>query len=122
MNNDQKSKKFDLEDRTLNFSKKIIDLVKILPKNSVNFELISQIVRSSGSIGANYREANDALGRKDFYMRIRICRKEAKETKYWLELLLHNNPELDDIIQPLIQESLELIRIFSAILNKSFDI
>ena len=85
MNNDQKSKKFDLEERTLNFAKKIIDLVKILPKNSVNFEHISQIVRSSGSMGANYREANDALGKKDFYMRIKICRKESKETKFWLE-------------------------------------
>ena len=118
----QTTKKFDLEERTLVFAKKVIDLIRKLPKNTVNFEISSQVIRSTGSIGANYREANDSLGKKDFFMRIRICRKEAKETKYWLELLLHNNPELDDIIQPLIQESLELIRIFSAILNKSFDI
>ncbi len=119
MNNDQTNKKFDLEDRTLDFAKKVIDLVKILPKNTVNFEHISQIVRSSGSIGANYREANDALGKKDFYMRIKICRKESKETKYWLELILHNNPDLGVNLIPLINESSEYIKIFSTILNKA---
>ncbi len=116
MTNDRK---FDLEDRTLNFSKRIIDLVKILPKNSVNFELISQIVRSAGSVGANYREANEALGKKDFYMRIRICRKEAKETRYWLELILHNNQGLKGTIDPLIGESTEFIRMFSTMIKKS---
>jgi len=113
------NRKFDLEERTLNFSKRVIDLVKILPKNSVNFELISQVVRSSGSVGANYREANEALGKKDFYMRIRISRKESKETKYWLELILYNNPDLKVNIEPLIQESVEFIRIFSSMINKS---
>lgn len=111
--------KYDLEDRTLNFAKKVIDLVRKLPKNSVNFELISQIVRSSGSVGANYREVNEALGKKDFYMRVRICRKEAKETRYWLELILHNNPDLKGEIDPLIIESTEFIKIFSSIINKS---
>lgn len=113
------TKIFDLEDRTLNFSKKVIDLVKKLPKNTVNFELISQVVRSAGSIGANYREANEALGKKDFYMRVRICRKEAKETKYWLELILHNNPEFKEIIDPLTGESTEFIRMFSAMIKNS---
>lgn len=111
--------KYDLEDRTLNFSKKVIDLVKILPKNSVNYELISQVVRSSGSVGANYREANEALGKKDFYMRIRISRKEAKETKYWLELILHSNPEFKEIIDPLSQESTEYVRMFSTMIKNS---
>lgn len=119
MINSQTSKKFDLEERTLSFTKKVIDLIKKLPKNTVNFELSSQVIRSTGSVGANYREANDSLGKKDFFMRVRICRKEAKETKYWLELILHNNPELSYSINPLIQESSELIKIFSAILNKS---
>lgn len=119
MTNSQTAKKFDLEERTLIFSKKVIDLIKQLPKNTVNFEINSQVMRSTGSIGANYREANDSLGKKDFYMRVKICRKEVKETKYWLELLLHNNPELRLIIEPLIQEASELIKIFSAILNKS---
>lgn len=109
---------FDLEQRTLEFSKKVIDLIKILPKNTVNFEISSQVIRSAGSVGANYREANDALSKKDFLMRIKISRKEAKETKYWLELLGHNN-DFGESINYLRQESTELIKIFSAILNKS---
>lgn len=119
MSNNQIDRKFDLEDRTLNYAKKVIDLVKMLPKNSINFELISQIVRSSGSVGANYREANEALGKKDFYMRIRICRKEAKETKYWLELILHNNPVTRVTVDSLIGESVEFIRIFSAMIKNA---
>ena len=119
MDNDQKSRKFDLEDRTLDFAKKVIDLLRILPKNTINFELTNQAMRSSGSIGANYREANDSLGKKDFYMRAKICRKESKETKYWLELILHNNPDLRDSIEPLINEATEFVKIFSSIVNKN---
>ncbi len=118
MTNLKTEKKFDLEERTLEFSKRVIDLVKQLPKNTVNFELSPQTIRSAGSIGANYREANDSLGQKDFLMRVRICRKEAKETKYWLELILYNNPELKNSINPLIQESSEFVKIFSSILKK----
>lgn len=112
-------KKFDLEDRTLIFSKRIIDLVKVLPKDIVNLELIPQIVRSATSVGANYREANDALGKKDFFMRIKICRKEAKETKYWLDLIEYNNPQFKLTIEQLISECEELIKIFSTIVSKS---
>lgn len=119
MINNQRGKKFDLEERTLEFSKKVIDLIKRLPKNTVNFELSSQVIRSAGSVGANYREANEALGKKDFFMRIRISRKEAKESKYWFELILHNSPELESVISPLIEESSELTKIFSAIIQKS---
>lgn len=119
MSSDQNNKKFDLEERTLKFSTRVINLAKMLSKNTVNFEISSQFVRSGCSIGSNYREANDALGRKDFTMKARICRKEAKETKYWLELTLHTNPELEAEITPLINESLELIKIFSAIVSKS---
>lgn len=118
MINNQTVHKFDLEDRTLDFAKKAINLLKELPRNNINFEMISQATRSTGSIGANYREANDALGKKDFYMRMKICRKEAKESKYWLELILHNNTDLKEQILPLIDEVTELIKIFSSILNK----
>lgn len=111
--------KFDLEDRTLIFSKKIIDLVRLLPKDLINRELISQIMRSATSVGANYREANDALGKKDFFMRMKICRKEAKETKYWLELIAYSNPQLKEEVKPLINECVEIIKIFSAIIAKS---
>lgn len=110
--------KFDLEERTLEFSKKVVNLLRRLSRNVVNFELTSQTIRSVGSIGANYREANDALSRKDFFMRLRIARKEAKETKYWLELLLHSNPQLTSSINPLLDESIELIKIFSSIIKK----
>lgn len=118
MINNQVTKIFDLEERTLIFAKSILDLTKIIPRNTANFEYIGQIIRSSSSIGANYREANDALGKKDFIMRVKICRKEAKETFYWLNLILHNNPEMKANIMPLITESEELIKIFSRIITK----
>ncbi len=74
------AKEFDLEKRTTEFAKDVIRLCKILPKNIINNRLVDQIIRSAGSIGANYREANDALGNKDFLHRLKISRKEAKET------------------------------------------
>ena len=76
----QNSKRFDLEDRTFNFAKDIALFVRRLPKNISNLEYERQVVDSSGSVGANYIEANEALSKKDFTMRIKICRKEAKES------------------------------------------
>jgi four helix bundle protein len=84
-------KKYDLEERTLKFAEDCIDLCKSLMKNTINTELIGQLISASSSVGANYREANDSISKKDFYHRISICRREAKESKYWLELLLHAN-------------------------------
>lgn len=115
----QHRRPFDLEQRTLSFAKEIIQLCKKLPQNVINREIVSQLVRSSGSIGANYREANDALSKRDFSHRIRIVRREAKETGYWLELLLEANPDFKANIDPLFDESVELKKIFSAIVNKS---
>jgi four helix bundle protein len=74
----QNSKPYDLEERTLRFAKEIIQFVKTLPRALANNEVAKQVIRSSGSIGANYIEANEALSRKDFIMRIKISRKEAK--------------------------------------------
>ena len=119
MLNTQNAKKYDLEDRTLEFGKRIIHLVKDLPKNTINFNLCDQIVRSGTSMGANYREANETETKKDFCFRIRICRKEGKETIYWLKLIEEANPELKDKIAPLLQEPTELVKIFAAILEKS---
>jgi len=76
-----------LEKRTFEYAKRVRAFVKRLPKNIPNIEDIKQLVRASGSVGANYIEANEALSKKDFLMRIKICRKEAKESKYWLRLL-----------------------------------
>jgi len=110
--------KFDLEDRTLEFAMNVVRLCKQLPSNSVNREIISQLVRSGGSVGANYREANDALSKKDFGYRIKISRKEAKETYYWLQLLKEANAEFKGEIDVLLQEALELKSIFSSIAAK----
>jgi four helix bundle protein len=110
---------FDLEKRTLEFSKNVIRLCKQLPNNVINNELIGQLIDSSGSIGANYREANDALSKKDFKHRIKITRKEAKETYYWLELLIEANPGFKENIDILLKEALELKKIFSSIVDRS---
>jgi four helix bundle protein len=109
------NKKYDLEERTLKFAQDCIDLAKLILKNSINIELISQFIRASGSIGANYREANDSVTKKDFYHRINISRREAKETKYWLELILHSNPNLHTEVTTLIDEAYQLTKIFAAI-------
>ena len=111
--------KYKLEDRTLRFAKKCIDLCKLLTKNNINGELINQLIRSSSSVGANYREANDTVTKKDFYYRIGVCRREAKESKYWLELLMHSNTEASDKIEPVVNEALQLARIFASISKKS---
>lgn len=111
--------KFDLEERTLEFAKAVIRLCKKLQQKIINRELISQLIRSSGSVGANYREANEALSKKDFSYRIKISRKEAKESHYWLELLQEATPEHIDEIKKLQEEAIELKKIFSAIINKS---
>lgn len=111
--------KFDLEERTLEFSKGIIRICKKLPRDSINRELIGQLIRASGSVGANYREANDALSKKDFIHRIKITRREAKEAHFWLENLEEANPTLNGEIRELMQEALELKKIFSAIADKS---
>jgi len=114
------SKQYDLEDRTLRFAKNVRLFVKKLPKTIGNIEDGKQIIRSSGSMGANYIEANEALSKKDFVMRIKICRKEAKESKYWLLLIdTGNNKDLESERKVLVEESGQLMKIFSAIMRKS---
>ena len=78
---------YDLNERTLNFALRVRKFVKTLKMSVANIEDSKQLVRASGSVGANYREANEALSKKDFAMRIKICRKEAKESEYWLTLV-----------------------------------
>lgn len=115
----QNSKQYNLEERTLKFGKRIVKMCKALPKNTINFKLVDQIIRSGTSVGANYREANETQTKKDFCFRIRICRKEAKETIYWLNLIIEANPELETRIKPLIEETTELLKIFASIAEKS---
>ena len=110
-------KSYNLEDRTFEFAKDCRLLITKLPKTISNIEDGKQLVRSSGSVGANYIEANENLGDKDFIFRFKIARKEAKESLYWLSLLKALNPNLE-AIDSLIQEANELRKILSSILNK----
>jgi four helix bundle protein len=112
--------RYDLKDRTFEFARRVRAFVKTLPRTICNIEDVKQVVRSSGSIGANYIEANEALSKKDFRMRIRISRKESKETRYWLRLLdTQGGAAADGERDALVQESTELLRILSAILQKA---
>lgn len=108
----------ELEDRTTDFAKRVIRLCKELPKNTINRRLVDQIVRSSGSVGANYREANEALGKKDFAHRMRIARKECKETEHWLQLIEEANPDVSKRMKSLFLEGNEIRNILSAIITK----
>ena len=110
--------KFDLEERSTEFGKRVVRLCISLPKNSINNRLTGQAVGSAGSVGANYREANDSLGKKDLIMRMKISRKEAKETIHWLDLIEEANPELEGLMQGIKQEALEIKNILSTIINK----
>lgn len=113
------NKKFDLEERTALFAEKVINVVKTLPQNPINKPLIEQLVRSAASIGANYCEANEAESRKDFIHKIGICKKETKETQYWIRLLGKSNSEFVDALRILWKEVHELLLIFSTIIKSS---
>ena len=116
----KKSKKYDLEGRTFEFARRIRAFVKKLPKSLANMEDSRQLIDASGSVGANYIEANESLGKKDFLMRIKISRKEAKESRYWLKLIDTNNiSKLEKERNELVQEATELMNIFGSILRKS---
>lgn len=111
-------KRFDLEDRTLSFAKDVRLFVDSLPKSIQNREDGKQLVRSSGSVGANYLEANQSLSKKDFLLRIKIEKKEARETIYWLELV-HVLPENEQNKSRLLKEATELMNILGAIMRNS---
>ncbi|MBN2087337.1 four helix bundle protein [Candidatus Peregrinibacteria bacterium] len=121
MNQTHNVQQYDLELRTLNFTKRVIQFINLLPKTISNIEIIKQLVRSSGSVGANYIEANEALSKKDFIYRVKISKKESKESKYWLSLLTYNEQLTDNSIEQryLVQEATELMKIFGAIIEKS---
>ena len=111
---------YDLEERTFQFAKDVRLFVKTLPKTIANIEDSKQLIKASGSVGANYIEANESLSKKDFLMRIKISRKESKESAYWLRLIDETNSlENPQDAQGLIQEANELKKIFSSILEKS---
>lgn len=111
--------KNDLEERVENFVKKLIDLLRSLPRNRVNIEFGGQCLRSGGSTGANYIEATDSDSRADFIRRLRLCKREAKETRYWLRLLEYSNPNRKRDFAWFMQEIQELILIFSKSIQTS---
>jgi len=121
MNEAQNSRQYDLEERTLRFARDVRLFINSISKNLLLNEDGKQLIRSSGSIGANYIEANEALSKKDFVLRIKISRKEAKETIYWLHLLeiAVNKPVFNSERLRLLQEATELMKIFSSIMRKS---
>ena len=106
---------YDLEERTAKFGEKVIKFCKLLTADNINRPLINQVVRSSTSIGANYMEANQGCSKKDFKNKIRICQKEANETKHWLRMVAVANAEKKDECRKLWKEAHELTLIFAKI-------
>ena len=116
MDRAESSHPYDLEDRTLRFAKAVFAFVRTLPASIANIEISKQLVRSAGSVGANYIEATESLGKKDFLMKVKISRREAKECRYWLELV-YNGPNEACTQEKLINESVQLMKIFGAIIR-----
>ena len=112
-----KSKKYDLAERTACFGEDIIDFLKTLPSNPINRPLISQLIRSATSVGANYMEADCADSKKDFRHKIVICKKEAKETLHWLRMIARAEHNKKEVCRKFYKEAHELVLIFSAILK-----
>jgi four helix bundle protein len=112
--------KFDLEDRTFLFAKRVRAFIKTIPRTLANVEDARQLIRASGSLGANYIEANEALSKKDFRMRVKISRKESKESRFFLRLLdCAEKAALEKERNALATEAGEFIKIFTAILRNS---
>ncbi|MCK5029590.1 MAG: four helix bundle protein [Bacteroidales bacterium] len=111
---------YDLEERTYLFAKNVRQEMKKVKKYFFNEDDIRQLIRSSGSVGANYIEANESFSKKDFVHRIKICRKESKESAYWLRLINDSTYENNNKdLKILYQEAVELKKIFSSIIEKS---
>lgn len=117
----QSTSNFDLEERTLRFSGEFIVFLKRCPQNPITIPLINQCLRAGTSIGANYREANGGSSKRDFFNKIYICKKEAKETLYWLELLgkTLEEPTAKQKCRVLWSETKELVLIFGKIASKN---
>ena len=120
MEEEENRKKYDLESRTEKFARDCRALIRTLPRTLTNREDARQLTRASGSVPANYLEANESLSKKDFLLRIKICRKESKESRLWLRLLFTDaSPTAEAARSDLVREATELMTIFGAILRKS---
>jgi four helix bundle protein len=105
----------DLQERTACFGEDVIKFVRLIPLNAITSSVISQLVRSATSVGANYCEADDAESKKDFRHKISICLKEIKETRHWLRMTATAAPEFRNDARKLYKEAKELNLIFAAI-------
>ena len=120
MTNDSNSqnRNYDLEERTAKFGEEVIKFARKIPKDEITRPIISQLIRAGTSVGANYCEADDAETGKDFKHKIGICKKESRETKHWLRMIITACPELESEAKTLWQEAKELNLIFNSIVNK----
>lgn len=112
--------KYDLEERTFMFAKRTAVFINKVPRTLANIEYLKQLLRSSASIAANYIEANESVGKRDFFFRLKICRKESKESRLWFRLIdVSSSQDLEREQATLAAEAKELTLIFAAILRKS---
>ncbi len=113
----ESNKHYDLEQRTSAFGVNVIQLCKTIKRDAITIPLISQVVRSATSVGANYMEANAASSKKDFKNKIYICKKEAQETRHWFKMIRSYDDNLNGNIASLDKEANELVLIFGKILS-----
>ena len=106
---------YDLEERTAKFGESVIAFAKTVPLSPITNRLVDQVVGAATSVGANYCEADDAVSKKDFRYKISICKKESRETKFFIRMIIKAAPELRDAAKPLWQEAKELHLIFAKI-------
>jgi four helix bundle protein len=109
---------FDLEERTARFAEAIVAFAKKVPNTPENIPMKTQLVKAGTSVGANYCEADDSVSKRDFRNKIGYCRKESRESKFWLRIIASANEELKDEARPLWCEAKELNLIFSKIFRK----
>jgi four helix bundle protein len=120
MSESGENRPYDLEERTYAFARDVRAFIKLLERTIGNIEDAKQVVRSSGSVASNYIEANEALSKKDFRMRVKISRKEAKESRLWLRLIdTETRPDARARQEKLCEEAQELTNIFGAIFRKT---
>ena len=115
---EERSGRYDLEERTAKFGEDIIEFCKTVPRDVISIPLIGQLIKAGTSVGANYCEADDAESRKDFRHKIGICKKESRESKFFLRMIIKAVPALKKDTDHLIQEAKELNLIFASIRRK----
>lgn len=116
--NGSSTKQYDLEERTAVFGESIVKFSKKIPRIPGNNRLIDQIVGASTSVGANYIEATESVSKKDFKFSISRCKKEAKETRFFLRMVAASEPSLAPEAREFYREANELVLIFAAIYRK----